>query len=241
MLSVIIPCYNEEKLIKKSIAEIFKAIKLSKIKKYEIIYIDDDSKDRSLEIVKKISKKKRKIKIYKNKKNCGIGYNFFKGVSKSRGKYLIQIPADNSHPGIELSKILKFINSKYDITTTYYINNSERGLFRNLFTLTYTPFLNFLYGTSLPYFNGLTLYKTKDLKKLNFKNSSFSYQIEIFVYLFYKYKPEFKIVPTILHDRKVGSKAFRLKNSILVVISIIKIFIYSLKYRILNLFNISYR
>ena len=46
--------------------------------------------------------------------------------------------------------------------------------------------------------------------------------------LFYKYKPEFKIVPTILHDRKVGSKAFRLKNSILVVISIIKIFIYEI-------------
>ena len=120
-----------------------------------------------------------------------------------------------------------------------HLRNSQ--YLRNLFTLTYTPFLNFLYGTSLPYFNGLTLYKTKDLKKLNFKNSSFSYQIEIFVYLFYKYKPEFKIVPTILHDRKVGSKAFRLKNSILVVISIIKIFIYSLKYRILNLFNISYR
>ena len=51
MLSVIIPCYNEEKLIKKSIAEIFKAIKLSKIKKYEIIYIDDDSNGTYSEMV----------------------------------------------------------------------------------------------------------------------------------------------------------------------------------------------
>lgn len=237
MLSVIIPCYNEEKLIKKSIIEIFKAIELCKIKKYEIIFIDDASQDRSLEIVKKIAKKTKKIKIYKNEKNRGIGYNFFKGISKSNEKYLIQIPADNSHPASELSKILRFINSKYDITTTYYINNSKRSLFRNLFTLTYTPFLNFIYGTNLPYFNGLTLYKTKYLKKLNIKNSSFSYQIEIFIYLFYKYKLKIKIVPTILKDRKKGSKAFTLKNSFLVVISIFKIFFDSIIYRTSNFSN----
>ena len=53
MLSVIIPCYNEEKLVKKSISEILKAIKFCKIKKYEIIFIDDGSSDKSLEIVKK--------------------------------------------------------------------------------------------------------------------------------------------------------------------------------------------
>ena len=41
MLSVIIPCFNEEKLVKKSILEILKAIKISKISKYEIIFIDD--------------------------------------------------------------------------------------------------------------------------------------------------------------------------------------------------------
>ena len=107
MLSVVIPCYNEEKLVKKTISEILKAIKFCKIEKYEIIFIDDGSKDRSLEIVKKSFKKSKKIRICKNEKNFGIGYNFFKGVSKSKGKYLILIPSDNSHPASEISKILK--------------------------------------------------------------------------------------------------------------------------------------
>ena len=237
MLSVIIPCYNEEKLVKKTISEVLKAIKFCKIKKYGIIFIDDGSKDRSLEIVKKIFKKSRKIRIYKNEKNFGIGYNFFKGVSKSKEKYLILIPSDNSHPASEISKILKFTNSEYDIVTTYYSNNDQRSFFRNLFTLIYTPFLNFLYGTNFPYFNGLTLYKLKDLKNLKFKNSSFSYQIEIFVYLFHKYNLKAKVIPTILKDRKKHSKAFRLKNSILVLISIIRIFFDSVIYRISNIFN----
>ena len=73
MLSVIIPCYNEEKLVKNSFLEIFKAIKICKIREYEIIFVDDGSKDNSLSIVEKLKKKNKKIKIIKNKRNYGIG------------------------------------------------------------------------------------------------------------------------------------------------------------------------
>ena len=169
--------------------------------------------------------------------NFGIGYTFFKGISKSKGKYLIQIPSDNSHPSKQISKIIKLANKNYDIVTTYYANNAQRSYFRNLFTLFYTPFLNFIYGTSFPYFNGITLYKTNLLKKLKFNNSSFSYQIEIFVYLHHRYNLKLKIIPTILKDRRKGSKAFRIKNSLLVLVSIIKIFFKSSYYRYLNFFH----
>ena len=158
MLSVIIPCYNEETLVKKSFVEIFKALKDSKITQYEIIFFDDGSIDSSLSIVENLQRQNKKIKIIRNKKIYGIGYNFFKGISKSKGKYLIQIPADNSHPSKEISKILKLYGKGYDIVTTYYSNNAQRSFFRNLFTLIYTPFLNFIYGTSFPYFNGITLF-----------------------------------------------------------------------------------
>ena len=67
MLSVIIPCYNEEKHVNKTFIEIFKALKNCKIKNYEIIFIDDGSKDTSLSIVKKIKNKNKKIIIVKNK------------------------------------------------------------------------------------------------------------------------------------------------------------------------------
>ncbi len=237
MLSVIVPFYNEEKLIKKSFLEILKALKYSKIRKYEVIFIDDGSQDKSLSIVKNLKKKNKNIKIFENKKNFGIGYNFFKGISKSKGKYLIQIPSDNSHPSKEIFKIIKFVNKDYDIVTTYYSNNVQRSYFRNIFTLFYTPFLNFIYGTKFPYFNGITLFKTHLLKKLKFNNSSFSYQIEILVYLHHKYNLNLKIIPTILKDRRKGSKAFRIKNSLLVLLSIIKIFFKSLYYRYSNFFH----
>ena len=98
MLSILVPCYNEELLVKSSFKEIIKSLKSNKIKKYEIILIDDGSVDKSLTIVEKLQKKNKNIKIIKNKKNYGMGYNFFTGIKKSKGKYLILLPADNSHP-----------------------------------------------------------------------------------------------------------------------------------------------
>jgi len=237
MLSVIIPCYNEEKLVKKTISEVLKAIKFCKVKKYEIIFIDDGSKDKSLEIVKKNFKKLKKIKIYKNEKNFGIGFVFFKGVKIVKGNYLILIPEDNSHKSKEISKMISFYNKNYDFVTTYYQNSGERRKFRKIFTQLYTPLLNILYGIKLPYYNGLTLFRSALLKKLKIKNKSFSYQIEIFVRLFHTKKIKMKIIPTILNDRKKGSKAFRFKNAVQVVMAIVRIFFTSLIIRSLKLFN----
>jgi glycosyltransferase involved in cell wall biosynthesis len=237
MLSVIIPCYNEEKLVKKTILEVLDAIQFSKIKDYEIIFIDDGSQDTSLNIVKKYFKKKNKIRIYKNAKNFGIGYVFFKGVSLSRGNYLIQIPSDSSHKSKEISKIINYYNKNYDVVTTYYRNSGHRHMYRKIFTSLYTPLLNILYGINLPYYNGITLFKSRLLKKIKINNKSFSYQIEIFVKLMHSHNIKKIIIPTTLSDRRKGSKAFRFKNSVQVLISIINIFAVSLLLRILKFFN----
>ena len=113
MLSVVIPCFNEETLVKKSFTEIFKALKDSKIIQYEIIFFDDGSKDSSLSIVENLQRQNKKIKIIRNKKNYGIGYNFFKGISKSKGKYLIQIQQIiRTHQ----KKLVKYLNFTEKVT-----------------------------------------------------------------------------------------------------------------------------
>lgn len=234
MLSILIPCFNEEKLLQKSYIEIIKSLKNLNIKNYEIIFIDDGSKDNTLNLIKKIKKINNKVNIFVNKKNMGLGYNFKKGLKNSKGKYFILIPSDNSHRSSQIIKIFKYIDKGYDLITTYYSNRYKQNFFRHLFTVTYTPFLNFIYGTNFKYFNGLTLYKIKRLKSLKFENTSFSYQIELFVHLYYQGNLRFKIIPTLINDRITGSKAFRIENSIKVIFNILKIFIQSIKLRCLN-------
>ena len=84
MLSVIIPCYNEETLVKKSFVSIFKALKYSKISSYEILFIDDGSVDKSLSIVKKLKKQNKKIKILRNKKTLELDIIFLKVYLKAK-------------------------------------------------------------------------------------------------------------------------------------------------------------
>jgi glycosyltransferase involved in cell wall biosynthesis len=239
MITIIIPCFNEEKYLRKTFFTITAALKISYIKKFQIIIIDDGSTDNSFSIMTMLMKKFKNIKIIKNKKNLGLGSVFFKGVANSKFNHLIMIPADNSHPENELVKILrKFTKEKETkkIVTTFYINSNKRSFIRKFFTNIYTPFLNLIFGTNFKYFNGLTVYPTKVIKNIKIYNSSFSYQIEIFVKLSKLYKYKFFFVPTILKDRKVGSKAFRFKNSLFVFLSIFRIFINSIYYRLLNIF-----
>ena len=60
MISLIIPCYNEEESIPYFIKEINKVIDLMKKEKFELIFVDDGSKDKTLEILEKLADEDKK-------------------------------------------------------------------------------------------------------------------------------------------------------------------------------------
>ena len=74
--------------------------------------------------------------------------------------------------------------NNYDFVTTYYTNVKKRNFFRRWFTRVYTPFLNFIFRLDLPYYNGLTVYKTVLLQNLKINTDSFTFQIEIVFVIF---------------------------------------------------------
>ncbi|MEM2131067.1 MAG: glycosyltransferase family 2 protein [Candidatus Woesearchaeota archaeon] len=107
-LSVIIPAYNEEKRLEKTLIKIKNYFKNKKIK-YEIIVIDDGSLDMTSEIALK-----HNSVLIKNKKNYGKGYSIKKGFFKAKYNYILFTDSDLSTPIEEFDKFLPFINY-YDI------------------------------------------------------------------------------------------------------------------------------
>lgn len=84
-ISIIIPVYNSEKYIRRCLNSILNQI----FQDFEIILIDDNSKDNSLKIVSEIEKThKDKIKILKNAKNVGAGASRNKGLKIASGEYI---------------------------------------------------------------------------------------------------------------------------------------------------------
>jgi len=92
LLSVIIPAFNEQKTIKPLINELHSKLSKSKYT-YEIIFIDDGSKDRTFDEAKST----KLVKIYKNGKNKGKGYCLRLGAKIARGEVIAFIDSDGSH------------------------------------------------------------------------------------------------------------------------------------------------
>ncbi|MCD4761195.1 glycosyltransferase family 2 protein [bacterium] len=100
-ISVVIPAFNEEKIIKNTIAEVKDFLK-NNFSSFEIIVVDDKSKDSTLKIVQAISG----ISVLGNSKNHGKGYSVVKGVKAAQGDLILFMDADNSTRINELQNFL---------------------------------------------------------------------------------------------------------------------------------------
>ena len=93
-ISIVIPVYNEEKAVKETIDSIKEIINHIKEYSYEIIAVDDCSKDKSGKILDETDG----IKVLHNKQNCGYGASLKKGIKKAQGEWILIIDADGTYP-----------------------------------------------------------------------------------------------------------------------------------------------
>ncbi len=91
--SIIIPAYNEEKIISSTINKVYLFLKKQKVP-FELIITDDGSKDSTLKIAEDLSKKHKEIRIVSNKINQGRGAALNNAFKNSKGEVLVYIDAD---------------------------------------------------------------------------------------------------------------------------------------------------
>ena len=94
-LSVIIPAYNEEKRLPKTLEEIDRYLRKQNYI-YEIIVVNDGSKDRTAEVCRARSSVVQNLKLIDNEENHGKGYVVKQGMLEAKGDYRLFTDADNS-------------------------------------------------------------------------------------------------------------------------------------------------
>lgn len=181
MISIIIPCYNEEKTIEKLLNKIF-FIKLKK----QIIIINDGSIDKSKSI---INKYKNKIDIIINKKkNTGKGSCIILAKKFIKGKIVIIQDADLEYDPKDYYKLIKPILEKKSLVVygsrvlnrNNYKNNNFSKSFRVFGNFILTLISNFINNQHLT--DAHTCYKVFDsslFKKISLKQSDFSFCAEV--------------------------------------------------------------
>lgn len=110
LLSIIIPAYDDSKSIGNLIEEVdFFAKNITEF--YEIIVVDDGSKDGTKQVVSKLTNKYKKLKFLIHEKNKGYGEALKTLYENSKGDFIINLPGDNQIPA---GNILRFMKVDYD-------------------------------------------------------------------------------------------------------------------------------
>lgn len=223
-LSIIIPCFNEEKTIEQVVNKVLKFNTLEK----EILIIDDCSVDDSREIIKKITNLNTSVKYFFQDKNQGKGSAIRKGFEVATGDILLIQDADLEYDPSDYDKlILPFLEADADVVYGsrflggkyvrlhffwHYVANKILTLITNIVTN--------LNMTDME--TGYKLFKKKTIESITLKENSFSIEPEITVKLAKK-GYSFYEVPISYRGRSYQEgKKITLKDAFIAIYCIIK-------------------
>ena len=122
-ISLFFPAYNEEKNIKKTVEKAL-AILPKVASDYEVIVVDDGSKDKTAEMVDKIAKENKKVRLISHPKNLGYGSALKTGFENAKYSWVAFADSDGQFDISEL-KILVDKASKADLVLGYRLDRAD--------------------------------------------------------------------------------------------------------------------
>jgi len=123
-ISIVIPLFNEENNIKELYCRIKKVLILLN-KSYEIIYVEDGSKDRTYEIIRDIQVKDSRVKIIKLIKNCGQSKALLIGFEFVKGNVIVTMDGDLQNDPNDIPKFLDKIKEGYDFVNGFRFKRND--------------------------------------------------------------------------------------------------------------------
>lgn len=161
MISAVIPVYNEQE----SLDAFFKVLipNLSKLDKdYEIIFVDDGSTDKTLEILKKFEKDNKNVRILSYRKNRGKAEVLTSGFKASRGDLVVTLDADLQDRPEEIGKLIEKHKQGFEMVSGWRKDRKD-ALKTRVSSKLFNFIMSSFWGVHLHDYNcGLKLY-TKDL------------------------------------------------------------------------------
>ncbi len=107
LISIVVPVYNEAGNIEPLVSEIQKVFEALQQYDYEILFVNDGSKDRSYDVVVELSKDNKNIKLIDLSKNFGNQIAVSAGMEHATGDAVITMDADLQHPPSVITKLIK--------------------------------------------------------------------------------------------------------------------------------------
>lgn len=151
LLSVIVPCYNEEENVRDFYDELCKNTDFFHEKQieFEILYVDDGSKDQTVSEVKKLHKEDGRVRLISFSRNFGKEAAIYAGLQKCRGDLAVLMDADLQDPPSLLPEMYSYIEQGYDSVATRRVTRKGEPVIRSFFARMFYRLMNRISRTEI--------------------------------------------------------------------------------------------
>jgi glycosyltransferase involved in cell wall biosynthesis len=222
-LTVFISCYNEKPYIAKTIDTVRAALAEVGRLTYEIVVIDDVSRDGSADIVEDYIRAHpdERIILRRNAVNRGLAQNYLDAAFIGKGRYYRLICGDDAEPKDTMVAVFGAIGEA-DMVVPYYVSSEGRSRHRMILSNAYTSLVNMISSHRLHYYNGLAVHLRYNVMRWHPNTRGFGFQADILCLLLdqgFTYKE----VPVRTVERKVSghSRALTFRNMLSVAHTLI--------------------
>src|SRR5581483_7844661 len=130
-ISIVVPLYNEEECVE----ALFEAIRREAEKlgrSYEVLFVDDGSRDRTFEICERLTARHPALRVVKFRRNYGQTPAMAAGFQEARGEIVVTMDGDLQNNPADIHRLLEKMDEGYDVVSGWRFDRQDDFLTRTL-------------------------------------------------------------------------------------------------------------
>ncbi|MBQ8941406.1 MAG: glycosyltransferase family 2 protein [Firmicutes bacterium] len=149
-VDLIVPCFNEEQVVELFYTETSKVINEISGYEFNFIFVDDGSRDKTIDILKSLAEKDSKVKYISFSRNFGKESAMYAGLKNSTGDYVLILDADLQHPPKLIIPMLEAMEEGYDCCSANRATRDGDPVLRTFFTRYFYRLVNKISEVDMP-------------------------------------------------------------------------------------------
>ncbi|MDE5768052.1 MAG: glycosyltransferase family 2 protein [Oscillospiraceae bacterium] len=154
LISIVVPCYNEEESLPLFYEEIQKIMKQMQDEHpdllFELVFIDDGSRDKTLEILRSMALQDKRVRYISFSRNFGKEAGMYAGLENAKGDFVVVMDADLQHPPAFLPRMYNYVkDGEFDCATTRRVSRQGESKIRSAFAKLFYKIMNKISQTEI--------------------------------------------------------------------------------------------
>jgi glycosyltransferase involved in cell wall biosynthesis len=233
LVSIVIPLYNEEENVKELYSRLKKVMDVQDYD-YELLFVDDGSTDRTLELIEPFEENDPKVRILRFRRNFGKAAAWAAGFDHAKGDVIVTIDGDLQNDPADIPKLVSLIG-EYDIVNGWRKKRKDPFIIRRFPSIIANWLISRVTGVKLrDYGSGLKAYKADVVKNINIYGELHRFIPAVASW----YGVRIKEIETTHHPRRRGKSKYGISRTWMVILDLITVkFLHSFSTKPLQAFG----